>query len=146
MVPISLQRFTSLLLLASTVYAAPAADKPWTGASIPVEVDAVVVGGGYSGAMSAYELHKAGLNTVLLEAKDTLGGKTRSIKPQSNDGIIELGATWINNKTQPEVYKLTQLFGLKTVEQPTDGDTIFQDQNGTVHRTPEGATSEVSHT
>lgn len=102
----------------------------------PRDVDVVVVGGGFSGLMSAYELQKAGLRTVVLEAKDTIGGRSRSMKRQSGAGIIELGATWINNKTQPVIYGLTQEFGLDLAEQYTDGESVFQGPDGRILKLP----------
>lgn len=98
----------------------------------PIEVDVVVVGGGFSGLTSAYELHKAGLSTAVLEAKDRLGGRSRSVKRQSGDGVIELGATWINNQTQPEVFALTQEFGLDTLEQYNEGFSLYEGIDGRV--------------
>ncbi|KAI9154862.1 putative flavin-containing monoamine oxidase A [Paramyrothecium foliicola] len=90
------------------------------------EVDAIIVGGGFSGLASAYDLHRAGITVAVLEAKETLGGRSRSVKRKSGAGIIELGATWINNITQPDVFKLTQEFGLETAAQYTEGLTVFQ--------------------
>lgn len=104
-------------------------------AKSPAEVDVVVVGGGYSGLTSGYELHKAGLKTAVLEASGRIGGRSRSHKLDSG-GIIELGATWINNKTQPEVFKMTQDFGLDTAEQPTDGLSVFENLDGEIEQTP----------
>ncbi|KFA81917.1 hypothetical protein S40288_06895 [Stachybotrys chartarum IBT 40288] len=105
----------------------------------PTEVDVVVVGGGFSGIMSAYDLDQAGLKTVVLEAKEVIGGRSRSITRQSGPGIIELGATWINNITQPEVFALTEMFGLETAEQFTEGDSIVQGDDGRALRFPPGA-------
>lgn len=104
-------------------------------------VDVVVVGGGFSGLMSAFDLHNAGLNTVVLEAKSKIGGKSRSVKLQSGPGIVELGATWINNKTQPEVFNLTQHFGLTTIPQYTDGAAVFQGPDGAVNAAPDGGST-----
>ena len=101
----------------------------------PTEVDVVVVGGGYSGLTSGYEVHKAGLKTVVLEASGRIGGRSRSLK-LDNGGIIELGATWINNQTQPEVFKMTQDFGLDTAEQPTNGLSVFENLDGEIEQTP----------
>lgn len=42
------------------------------------EVDVLVVGGGFSGLMAAYECHQAGLRTVVLEARDRIGGRSYS--------------------------------------------------------------------
>ncbi|PVH93654.1 amine oxidase [Periconia macrospinosa] len=84
--------------------------------------------------MSAYTLHRAGLHTVVLEAKTLIGGRSRSQQLKSGPGVIELGATWINNITQPDVYALTQTFGLETQPQYTDGDVVFQMFDQSVRR------------
>lgn len=100
-----------------------AAKKSWTDAGskeplleAPVDVDVVVVAGGHSGMTAARDLQLAGLKTVVLEARNVLGGRSRTISLESGPGIVELGATWINNSTQPNVYALTQEFGLKVAE------------------------------
>ncbi|CAH0042585.1 unnamed protein product [Clonostachys rhizophaga] len=103
------------------------------------EVDVVVVGGGFSGLKSAYDLQQSGLSTVVLEAKEVIGGRSRSIKRQSGDGIIELGATWINNTTQPRVTALVDKFGLDTAVQYTAGDSVFQGPDGEARRIPPGS-------
>lgn len=115
---------------------------PYAGASIrsfgrPVQafkVDVVVVGGGFSGVQAAWDIQKAGLSCVLLEAKHRIGGRSRSQRLQSGPGIIELGATWINKKTQPKVYATAKRLGLDMVEQYIDGDEIWQLKDGTVLR------------
>lgn len=110
----------------------------------PSEVDVVIVGGGFSGLMSASELQKAGLKTVLLEAKGAIGGRSRSVKRKSGEGVIELGATWINNKTQPVIFGLTEQFGLEVAEQFTDGESLFQGSDGKVEKLPAGYILSVS--
>lgn len=110
----------------------------------PVEVDVVVVGGGFSGLAAAYQCHSAGLNTVVLEAKSRIGGRSRSQHLDSGPGVVEMGATWINKTTQPEVFALTQKFGLETVEQYVEGDEIFQGLDGKVVRCPDGTLGNVS--
>ncbi|GME50457.1 Amine oxidase [Neofusicoccum parvum] len=113
--------------------------RPWsdgrsatTHAVPPIEVDVVVVGGGFSGLMAATEAQQAGLNTILLEAKHRVGGRSRTQKLKSGPGSVELGATWINKTTQPTIYGLTQKFGLETSEQYVDGLSIYQFEDGTV--------------
>lgn len=113
------------------------------GSSDPIEVDVVVVGGGFSGISAAYDLHKAGLKTVVLEARDRLGGRSRSQKLESGPGVIELGATWINNVTQPAVFALTEKFGLEIIEQYTDGAEVFQDVDGLVYNLSEDSSAEM---
>ena len=111
---------------------------------IPYDVDVVIVGGGYSGLMSAWELQKAGLTTVVLEAKEVIGGRSRSVRRASGDGVIELGATWINNKTQPVVFGLTEEFGLDVAVQYVDGDSIWETYDEGIVRMPPGSPVVVS--
>ncbi|KAH7312717.1 amine oxidase [Stachybotrys elegans] len=108
----------------------PPQDLPET----PTDVDVIIIGGGFSGLMSAYRLQQAGLTTVVLEAKNAIGGRSRSQRLGNGTGIIEMGATWINNITQPKVYALTELFGLETTPQYVEGDFIFQGVDGHVRR------------
>ncbi|GKT63345.1 amine oxidase [Colletotrichum tofieldiae] len=100
-----------------------------------IEVDVIIVGGGYSGVMAAYEVSQAGHKTLLLEARHRIGGRSQTQALQSApDKVVELGATWINKITQPFVYALCKEFGLETAEQYTTGVVIRQDYNGTVLR------------
>jgi monoamine oxidase len=102
--------------------------------SNPLNVDVVVVGGGFSGIQAAWDIQKAGLNCVLLEAKHRIGGRSRSEPLQSGPGTVELGATWVNKKTQPKVYETAKRLGLEFAEQYTDGIEIWQLADGTVLR------------
>lgn len=85
-----------------------------------VEYDVVVIGAGLSGLEAARNIHKSGLSVLVLEAKDRIGGKTRSV---SNDGsgFIELGAAWINDTNQSEMWAMAQKYGLDTVIQRAEG-------------------------
>jgi monoamine oxidase len=58
--------------------------------------DAVVIGGGFAGAVAGRELAAAGHDVVLVEARDRLGGRTW-LKPNALHGLtLEMGGTWIH--------------------------------------------------
>jgi monoamine oxidase len=105
---------------------------PHKGGDAPTKVDVAVVGGGFSGMASAYELHKAGLSIVVLEATDVLGGRSRSRQLESGPGLVEMGATWINNITQPNVTTLVEEFGLELINQLEEGALVRQHLDGSV--------------
>lgn len=98
------------------------------------QVDVVVVGAGFSGTQAAHDLSQVGLNVALLEATHRVGGRSKSIKLSSGPGFVELGATWINQYTQPKIYATAKRLGLTLVTQYLDGDEILQTVDGKVHR------------
>ncbi|KAK5312883.1 hypothetical protein LTR93_011154 [Exophiala xenobiotica] len=94
------------------------------------ETDVVVVGAGLSGLQAATDVQKAGLSCIVLEAKDRVGGKTQAFKVNSGTGVLDLGAAWINDKTQPRMSGLFQQFGMEPIVQRMAGDEVFRDGTG----------------
>jgi monoamine oxidase len=109
----------------------------------PLKVDVVVVGGGFSGIQAAWDLHKAGLTSIVLEAKHRIGGRSRTAPLRSGPGLIELGATWINQKTQPRAYATAKRLKLDMVEQYVEGDEIWQLGDGTILRSTPGSVCDM---
>jgi len=83
--------------------------------------DVVIVGGGLSGLRAAVEIHRAGYSCVVLEALDHVGGKT-----------VDLGAAWINDSSQSEIYSLVKSFQLDLIEQHVVGRSLCQQKDGKV--------------
>ena len=80
--------------------------------------DAVVVGGGFAGVAAARELASQGLRTVLLEARDRLGGKTWT--SQFAGRPVEMGGMSIH-WFQPHVWAEVTRYGLGIVQaEPLD--------------------------
>lgn len=100
----------------------------------PTEVDVVVIGAGFSGTQAAHDLNKAGLSVRLLEATHRVGGRSKTVKLASGPGCVELGATWINQTTQPKIYETVKRLGLHTVPQHLEGDGVLQTLDGKVYR------------
>lgn len=89
--------------------------------------DVVVVGAGLSGLQAAYDLQKAGLKTIVLEARDRVGGKTWTVPTADGKGAIDLGGTWINDTNQSKMWALGQRFGMEYIVQTIQGDCTLQD-------------------
>jgi monoamine oxidase len=107
------------------------------------KVDVVVVGAGISGLQAAYDIQKAGVSCVVLEARDRVGGKTLSVDPFGEGKVVDLGAAWINSTNQSKMFAMTKEFGLKTVVQNTVGDVVMYDLDGNVSSFPYGGLPKV---
>ena len=77
------------------------------------ELDVIVIGGGFAGATAARDLQKRGFETLLLEARDRLGGRTWT--DERHGWKVELGGTWIH-WSQPFVWSEIQRYGLEIEE------------------------------
>ncbi len=55
---------------------------------------AIVVGAGFAGLSAAEALHRVGVDVVVLEARDRVGGRVWS-RPLSNGAVVEMGAEFI---------------------------------------------------
>jgi monoamine oxidase len=75
--------------------------------------DAVVVGGGFAGLIAARELRKAGLDVVVLEARNRLGGRTWTADYRGLP--LEMGGAWVH-WLQPYVLTELRRYGLATEE------------------------------
>ena len=86
-------------------------DRPAKG----VDYDVVVLGGGYAGVAAARDSMENGYRTLLLEARNRLGGRT--FTTDFEGAAIELGGTWIHH-TQPFVWAEKERYDLEIVETP----------------------------
>ncbi len=74
----------------------------------PNDYDVIVIGGGFAGVTAARELRHAGLRTLILEARNRLGGRTFTTRVGGE--VFELGGTWIHS-TQPSVFAEASRYG-----------------------------------
>jgi monoamine oxidase len=82
------------------------------------EIDVLVVGGGFAGVTAARDCALRGYRTVLLEARERLGGRT--FTSELGGHSIELGGTWVH-WAQPYVWAEIQRYGLAVAETPELG-------------------------
>ena len=94
-----------------------------------MEADVLIVGGGLSGLSLADHLTRSGVDCLLVEAQDRLGG--RILTEEISGGRFDLGPTWFW-PGQPRMAELVRRFSLPVFEQYATGDLIYQDQSGAV--------------
>lgn len=114
----------------------------------PVEkiVDVVIVGAGLAGLAAATELQRAGHSFMILEARDRVGGKTWSqALLDGEQGVVDLGAAWINSTNQSKMYALAKKYGAEILEQNTTGKCVLQDADGNCSTFEYGDLPKVSH-
>ena len=107
--------------------------------------DVVIVGAGLSGLRAACSIKDAGLTTVVLEARSRIGGKTWSIADKDGAGVTDLGAEWLNDSTQPQVYQIALKLGLQFAEVKVQGEAVLQGLDGALIRHPYGEQAPVSY-
>ena len=100
----------------------------------------VVVGAGISGLATAQLLFGAGVDVVVLEARDRVGGRLLSVPAGDDAGIadergLDLGATWFW-PGETHVAELVVGLGLQTHPQHLAGDAVYHD--GSTPRRLEG--------
>lgn len=94
-------------------------------------VDVAVVGAGISGLRAAGLLQRAGISTVVLEARSRVGGKIFTTDREPGTSIRqEYGAAWINDTTQDRIWALAKEFGLTPVISNSEGKVVAQDFGG----------------
>lgn len=86
--------------------------------------DVIIIGAGLSGLVSAYELEKLGLDYLLLEAKEKLGGRIETLFDQ-NGSSLELGATWLGTK-HSHLTQLLDTLGIIYYPQELGNSAIYE--------------------
>ncbi|XP_060626210.2 amine oxidase [flavin-containing] B [Anolis sagrei] len=74
--------------------------------------DVVVIGGGISGLSAAKLLFDSGLNVVVLEARDRVGGRTFTVR-NKHVKYVDLGGAYVG-PTQNRILRLSKELGLET--------------------------------
>jgi len=94
------------------------------GAARSQSVDVAIIGAGISGLVTARELLKDGVKSVLvLEARDRVGGRTLN-RPIAGGNIVEAGGEWIGPH-QTEIHALAKELGIATFDTYDTGKIVF---------------------
>ena len=79
------------------------------------DADVVVIGAGFAGLVAARELGRAGLDVLVLEARDRVGGRTWTDRRLGHD--LELGGTWVH-WVQPHTWAEMTRYGRQVTRSP----------------------------
>ncbi|MGH3395271.1 MAG: flavin monoamine oxidase family protein [Streptosporangiaceae bacterium] len=89
--------------------------------------DVVVIGAGFAGLIAARELGRAGLDVLVLEARDRVGGRTWTDRRLGHD--LELGGTWVH-WVQPHSWAEMTRYGREIVRSPAAQEAYWLGAGG----------------
>lgn len=93
--------------------------------SLPSKSPVVIVGAGYSGLSAALALHDEGIDVVVLEGSDRVGGRVLSERITGADGdhVVDHGGQWVG-PTQTRFLAAAERFGCTTFPTYNTGDHL----------------------
>jgi monoamine oxidase len=101
-----------------------------------MKTDVLIAGGGLAGLYLAYQLERAGIDYLVVEARDRLGGRVLSLPSRGSDvqgDRYDLGPAWFWSG-QPRLERLLNELDVSVFPQYSDGNLVFQDRDGTIQR------------
>lgn len=93
-----------------------------------MKTDLVIIGAGAAGLRTAGLLQAAGVDCLVVDARDRVGGRIITVDRagQPADDGFDLGPSWFWPGTQPDIGRLVQELGLASFPQHSDGDVVFE--------------------
>src|SRR5439155_10214918 len=88
-----------------------------------LEADVCVVGAGLSGLTAARRMRQGGLEVVVVEARNRVGGRVWT-KPARTGIPIDMGATFVAPR-HDQLHALAKELGVETCPTYSDGDSIL---------------------
>src|SRR5277367_2355945 len=118
-----MDRRTALRSLVAIAGAPAIALSAEQGAALARNADVIVIGAGFAGLAAAKALRAAGIDPLVIEARDRVGGRTC---PGTIAGLtIDLGGMWVG-PTQTSLDALAREYGVKTYPQFITGKSAIE--------------------
>ncbi|KAK0132373.1 Amine oxidase [flavin-containing] [Merluccius polli] len=92
--------------------------------------DVIVVGAGISGLSAAKLLKESGLNPLVLEARDRVGGRTYTVQNKETK-YVDLGGAYVG-PTQNRIFRLAKEYGVETYK-VNERENLVHHINGKTH-------------
>src|ERR1700740_1092444 len=80
--------------------------------SLPSEVDIAIIGAGAAGLGAARALENSGLATIVLEARDRVGGRGHTIMA-APDITFDVGCGWLHSADRNTFVPIAEQFGFE---------------------------------
>ena len=87
-------------------------------------VDVIIVGAGLTGLTLARNLTEQGIDFLLLEGRDRIGGRIHSIETQDG-AVVEMGATWFFSHFN-NLSNLLEKIKVDLTDQDSRGHTMYE--------------------
>ncbi len=97
-----------------------------------MKTQVAIVGAGLSGLYAAWLLEQVGIDYVVLEGRNRVGGR---ILPADSTGV-DLGATWLWPAIQPGLCEVLAELGMTTFTHQETGDMLFERATDAASRYP----------
>ncbi|OIB59089.1 flavin monoamine oxidase family protein [Natrialba sp. SSL1] len=91
-------------------------------------IDVAIIGGGLAGLCAARELRHDGVDVVVFEANDRVGGRVLN-KSIGEDSVVDCGGEWVGPQ-HTHILELATEYGIETVPTPHEGKDLlyYRDQ------------------
>src|SRR3974390_190699 len=97
----------------------------------PSAIDIAVIGAGAAGIAAARRLREAGtVSTVVLEARDRVGGRVHTIAPKGFP--LDRGAEWLHSVDRNPLSPIAQHLGFSVHRRPPEWTTRLRRSGGTI--------------
>lgn len=99
-----------------------------------MDASVIILGAGLSGLYAAHLLERHGVDALIVEARERVGGRVLGVATDGVGHRVDLGPSWIWPALNPRASALAEHLGLRLFAQHTAGGSVFEPPYGTPQR------------